>query len=63
MEDYHQEMEMIMIRLGLEDDEEVIMARFIAGLNVEIANEIELHHYLQMHELLLKAIQVERQFK
>ena len=63
VEDYHQEMEMIMIRLGLEEDEEVIMARFIAGLNVEIANEIELHHYLQMHELLHKAIQIERQFK
>ena len=30
VEDYHQDMEMIMICLGLEEDEEVIMAQFIA---------------------------------
>ena len=39
VEDYHHEMEMIMIRLGLEEDEEVTMARFIVGLNVEIASQ------------------------
>ena len=63
MEDYHQEMELLMIRLGLEEDVEVTMARFLAGLNTEIANEVELHHYMEIEELVHKAIQVEKQFK
>ena len=52
-----------MIRLGLEEDVKVTMARFLAGLNTEIANEVELHHYMEMEELVHKAIQVEKQFK
>ena len=63
VEDYHQEMELLMIRLGLEEDMEVTMARFLAGLNTEIANEVELHHYMEMEELVHKAVQVEKQFK
>ena len=60
VEDYHQEMELLMIRLGLEEDVEVTMARFLAGMNTEIANEVELHHYIEMEELVHKAIQVEK---
>ena len=63
MEDYHQEMELLMIRLGLEEDVEVTMARFLAGLNTEIANKVELHHYMEMGELVYKAVQVEKWFK
>ena len=61
--DYHQEMELLMIRLGLEEDEEVNMARFLARMNIQIANEVGLHHYIEMEELVHKAIQVEKQFK
>ena len=63
VEDYHQEMELLMIRLGLEKDVEVTMARFLAGMNTEIATEVELHHYMKMEDLVHKAIQVEKQFK
>ena len=52
-----------MIRLGLEEDVEVAMAKVLAGLNIEIANEVELHHYIEVEELVHKAIQVEKQFK
>ena len=63
VEDYHQEMELLMIRLGLEEDVEVTMARFLAGMNTEIANKVELQHYIGMEDLVHKAIQVEKQFK
>ena len=63
VEDYHQEMELLMIRLGLEKDVEVTMARFLAGMNTEIATEVELHHFMKMEDLVHKAIQVEKQFK
>ena len=53
----------MMIRLGLEEDVEVAMAKVLAGLNIEIANEVELHHYIEVEELVHKAIQVEKQFK
>ena len=63
VEDYHQEMELLMIRLGLEEDVEVTMARFLAGMNTKIANEVELNHYMEIEDLVHKAIQVEKQFK
>ncbi|RDX61993.1 hypothetical protein CR513_59724, partial [Mucuna pruriens] len=37
------------------------MARFIGGLKKEIANMVELQHYMEIEDLLHKAIQVERQ--
>ena len=61
--DYHQEMELLMIRLGLEEDVEVTMARFLVGMSTEIANEVELHHFMAKEELVHKVIQVEKQFK
>ena len=39
------------------------MARFLTGMNTKIANEVELYHYMEMEELVHKAIQVENQFK
>ncbi|KAJ4705043.1 Retrovirus-related Pol polyprotein from transposon 17.6 [Melia azedarach] len=39
------------------------MARFIAGLNKEIANVVDLQHYMEMEELLDKVIKVEKKIK
>ena len=43
MEDYYQEMEVAMIRANVEEDQEATMSCFLAGLNPEIANQVELH--------------------
>ena len=42
MEDYHKEMEVLMIRANIVEDREATMARFLAGLNREIQNVVEL---------------------
>ena len=42
MEDYHKEMEILMIRVNIVEDREVTMARFLAGLNRGIHNVVEL---------------------
>lgn len=42
MEDYHKEMEVAMIRANVKEDREATMARFLSGLNRNIANVIEL---------------------
>ncbi|RDX70785.1 hypothetical protein CR513_49939, partial [Mucuna pruriens] len=39
------------------------MARFIGSLKKEIAYMVELQHYIEIEDLLHKAIQVERQLK
>ena len=46
VDEYYKEMEMAMIRANVEEDREATMARFLNGLNREIANPIERHHYV-----------------
>ena len=42
VEDYHKEMEIAMIRANVEEDRETTIARFLVGLNRDIADEVEL---------------------
>ena len=42
VEEYHKEMEILMIRANVVEDREATMARFLAGLNREIQNVVEL---------------------
>ena len=46
MDDYHKEIEIAMIRANVEEDREATMARFLNGLNQDIANMVELQHYI-----------------
>jgi hypothetical protein len=48
VEDYHKEMEVAMIRANVEEDREATMARFLSRLNRDIANVIELQHYVKI---------------
>ncbi|RDX65415.1 hypothetical protein CR513_55929, partial [Mucuna pruriens] len=61
VEDYYKEMEIAMTRANVKENREVTMARFIGGLKKEIVDVVELHHYMEIEDLLHKAIQVERQ--
>ena len=45
------------------EDEETIMARFLNGLNQNIANLMELHQYTNLKELHQLTIKIERQLK
>ena len=63
VDEYYKEMEMAMITANVEEDREATMARYLNGLNREIANTIELHHYVELEDLVHMAIKVERQLK
>ena len=63
MDDYHKEMEIAMIRANVEEDREATMARFLNGLNRDIANMVELQHYVELEDMVHMAIKVERQLK
>jgi len=63
VEDYHKEMEVAMIRANVEEDQEATMARFLSGLNRDIANVVELQHYVEVEDVVHMAMKVERQLK
>ncbi|XP_012857702.1 PREDICTED: uncharacterized protein LOC105976984 [Erythranthe guttata] len=63
VEEYFKEMEISMIRVNIEEDREASMARFLAGLNREIANVVELQHYVEMENMVHMAIKIENQLK
>jgi hypothetical protein len=63
VEDYHKEMEVAMIRANVEEDREATMTRFLSGLNRDIANVIELQHYVEIEDMVHMAMKVERQLK
>ncbi|XP_024042726.1 uncharacterized protein LOC127899879 [Citrus sinensis] len=56
-------MEITIIRANVEEDREATMARFLNGLNREIANKIELRHYVEIEEMIHKTIKIEQQLK
>ena len=60
MDDYHKEMEITMIQVNVEEDREATMARFLNGLNRDIANVVELQHYVELEDMVHMAIKVKR---
>ncbi|KAA3456928.1 hypothetical protein EPI10_003666 [Gossypium australe] len=47
VEDYYKEMEVSMIRADVQEDRKTTMAQFLAGLNHDITNIVELQHYVE----------------
>jgi len=63
VEDYCKEMEMAIVRADVNEDREATMARFLNGLNKEIAHVVELQHYVELEDMVYMTIKVERQLK
>ena len=63
VEEYYKEMEVSMARANIEEDREATMARFLAGLNREIQNLVELQHYVELEDMVHMAIKIENQVK
>ena len=59
MDDYHKEIDIAMIWANVEEDREATMARFLNGLNWDIANVVELQHYVELDDMVHMAIKVE----
>ncbi|KAL4383885.1 hypothetical protein GQ457_15G019350 [Hibiscus cannabinus] len=60
VEDCYKEMEVTMICTDIEEDREETMTKFINGLNREIADVLELQHYVKIEEMVYMAMKVER---
>jgi hypothetical protein len=51
-------MEIAMIRANVIEDREATMARFLKGLNQDIANVVELKHYVEVEDMVHMATKV-----
>ncbi|KAL4387743.1 hypothetical protein GQ457_09G020840 [Hibiscus cannabinus] len=56
VEDYYKEMEVAMIRANIDEDREATMARFLAGLDPDIANVVELQHFIDIDDMVHMAM-------
>ena len=63
VEEYFKETDVLMIQAKIEEDGEVTMARFLNGLTNDIRDIVELQEFVEMDDLIHKAIQVEQQLK
>ncbi|KAL5570316.1 hypothetical protein UlMin_026891 [Ulmus minor] len=63
VDEYYKEMEVATIRANVEEDREATMARFLHSLNREIADIVELQHYVELTDMVHQAIKVEEQLK
>ncbi|XP_056850830.1 uncharacterized protein LOC130500129 [Raphanus sativus] len=63
VEDYHQEMETLMIKADVDEPLDATMARFLTGLNRDIQDRMELEDYDSMEQMLHKAVLIEQQLK
>ncbi|CAL1370644.1 unnamed protein product [Linum trigynum] len=60
---YFIEMETLMIRAHVNEDRESTMAQFLNDLNREIREVVEIHHYVEIEDLVKIATKVEKQQK
>ncbi|KAL0313326.1 UNVERIFIED_CONTAM: hypothetical protein Sradi_5731900 [Sesamum radiatum] len=63
VDEYYKEMEIAMIRTNIMEDNEATMACFLHGLNRDNADVVEMHHYVELEEMVHQAIKVEQQLK
>jgi len=50
--EYYREMETSLIRTQIKESQEAAMTRFLHGLNREIQDTVELHHYASLEDLI-----------
>jgi hypothetical protein len=60
VDEYYQDMKMCLQRIGIQEDEESLMARFLVGLNKSIANKVDMTNYNNITELVRFAKSAER---
>jgi hypothetical protein len=60
VDEYLKEMELIVIRADVKEDMKDIMARFMNGLNCDIAHIVELHIYMELKEIVHMVMKVEK---
>lgn len=58
VDEYYKEMEVVKVRANMEKDSEATMASFLNGLNRDISDIVEPHHYVATENLVHQTIKV-----
>jgi len=53
VEEYRQQMELFLLRVGLREEEKPSISRFLSGLNMEVRDKVELLPYRDLDDLVL----------
>ena len=61
MDEYYKELEMLVLKIELEESEEAMIARFVSGLRKDIQDIVELQEYSSLCSLVHLAMKVEAQ--
>jgi len=56
-------MKLLLLRVGLREEERTNIARFLSGLNMEVRDKVELLPYRDLDDLVQLCIRVEQQLK
>ena len=56
MEEYYKEMEMTLVRANIDEEIKDTMVHFLNGLNPDIRDVVELQEYVELDDLLHKAV-------
>ena len=60
VEEYRQQMELLLLRARLRDEERKSIARFLSGHNMEVRDKVELLPYRDLDDLVQLCIRVEQ---
>jgi len=52
VQEYRQQMELLLLRAGLREEERTSIARFLSRLNMEVRDKVELLPYRDLDELV-----------
>ena len=63
VDEYYKEMELLLVRIGIREDAESKMARFLGSLNEEIAGFVEMFPYHTLQDLVDQAMHTGRKFQ
>ncbi|XP_010468759.1 PREDICTED: uncharacterized protein LOC104748876 [Camelina sativa] len=63
VEENFKEMETLLLRGDVHEDGEAMMSRFMGGFNREIQDRLETQHYVEIEEMLHKAVMFKQQIK
>ena len=63
VEEYRQQMQLLLLRVGLREEERTSIVRFLSGLNMEVRDKVELFPYRDLDDLVQLCIRVEQQLQ
>ena len=61
VEEYRQKMKLLMMWVGIIEEESITISRFLNGLNLDIRDRVELPPYQDLNDLAQICIKVEQQ--